>query len=83
MKIYDVLRNFPHLIKAGLAVLALPRVRLFFYSCISPSKIKAAYALFNKPHARYALIRNKTMGIALIDLSNFNNSADYVATVKK
>lgn len=83
MTIFDALRETRRLLAIGVALLGLPTARLVFYVRISPNKIRAAYQLFNQPHARFPLIRNKTMGIALIDLSNFNSGADYVATVKK
>ena len=83
MRIYNASRQLCRLCKFAVTLLELPKVRLFFYACIAPGKIRSIYTQFNKPHARFPLIRNKTMGIALINLSNFNSSADYVATVKK
>lgn len=83
MIICDALREARRLFRAALILIRLPKVRLQFHSCISPSKIKAIYALFNRRHARIPLIKNKTMGIALIDLSNFKNGTEYIATVKK
>ena len=83
MKICKFLRAPRRYVCLGLTVIRLPKARLRFNTCISPVKITSAYSLFTKPHARFPMIKNKTMGIALIDLSNFNSSADYVATVKK
>jgi hypothetical protein len=83
MKIFEALREIQRLFAIGVGLLGLPTARLVFYTCISPDKIKAVYQLFNRPHPRFPLIRNKTLGIALIDLSNFNSAGDYVATVKK
>lgn len=71
------------LLRACLAVLRLPTARLQFQSSIDPPRIAALHALFTRPHARFPLIKNKTMGIALIDLSKFKSPADYLATVGK
>jgi hypothetical protein len=83
MTIYSALGEMRRLVRASLALIRFPKAHLQFHSCISPCKIHALYALFTRPHARFRLIKNKTMGIALIDLSKFNSSAEYIATVKK
>jgi hypothetical protein len=70
-------------LRALLTVLTLPTARLHFHTGIAPHRIAAIHALFTKPHARYRLIKNKTLGIALIDLSKFKSPADYLATVKR
>ena len=49
----------------------LPVVRLRFEQRRNPDAIRHAHALFTRPHPRYKVFRNKTMGIALIDLSAF------------
>lgn len=83
MIVCKLLRAPRRLLSLGWTILRLPKARLFFYTGIFPEKMKSIYALFTRPHPRFPMIKNKTVGIALIDLSNFNNSADYVATVKK
>lgn len=83
MTIFDSLREYRRLAKVALSLLSLPRARLRFDSAIAPTKIRSQFDLFNRPHARFPLMKNKTMGIALIDLSNFKNSSEYLATVKK
>lgn len=83
MSICDALREYRRLIKAAIALTRLPSARLKFHSSISPRKIRVAYALFNKRHARFPMIKNKTMGVALIDLRKFKCPAEYLATVKK
>jgi hypothetical protein len=83
MNISESLNHYHWLVKAALALLKLPKARLDFYSCIAPCRIQATYKNFTRRHSRYPLIKNKTMGIALIDLSNFKSSAEYLATVKQ
>jgi hypothetical protein len=71
------------LLRACCVVLRLPIAHLQFQSSINPTRIAAVHALFTRPHARFPLIKNKTIGIALIDLSKFKGPADYLATVGK
>lgn len=71
------------LLRALAAAPRLPTARLHFHRHIAPRKIAALHALFTRPHARFPLIKNKTIGIALIDLSKFKSPADYLATVRK
>jgi hypothetical protein len=59
------------------------RARLHFYSHYTPANIGAIFAWFHNPHPPAPMIKNKTWGIALIDLSNFKGAEDYIATVKK
>ena len=83
MSIFDALLEYRRLIKAAIVLIRLPSARLQFHSTIAPRKIRAAYSLFNRPHARFPMIKNKTLGIALIDLRKFKCPAEYLATVKK
>lgn len=61
----------------------LPRADLQFHSRLHPQQIQASHAAFTKPHPRYRVIKNKSIGIALIDLRRFKATADYLDTVKK
>ena len=83
MNLFDRAREAARLCRAAINLLHLPRARLEFKISISPKKIRAMYALFTRPHARFPMIGNKTLGIALVDLSKFNKPDDYLATVKK
>ncbi len=83
MTLFDSLREYRRLALVALHLLSLPKARLRFDLAIAPTKIRSIHDLFNRPHARFPLIKNKTMGIALIDLSNFKSSSEYLATVKK
>lgn len=61
----------------------MPRAHLEFHSTLHPENISATYRAFTKPHPRYRLIKNKTVGIALIDLRKFKTPDDYLDTVSK
>ncbi len=83
MPFFKRLRDYLRLFQVGIELMKLPKVQLHFYSNISPEKIRAIHALYTQRHPRFLLIKNKTMGIALIDLRNFNCPAAYLDTVKK
>lgn len=83
MTLFDYVREYRRLAPVAFELLTLPKARLRFDSAIAPTKIRSQFELFTRPHARFPLMKNKTMGIALIDLSNFKNSSEYLATVKK
>jgi hypothetical protein len=62
----------------------LPVARLRFEQRLNPEGIRHAHALFTRPHPRYKVFRNKTMGIALIDLSTFGgHTGGYLHSVRR
>ncbi|MEX5744432.1 hypothetical protein [Massilia sp. X63] len=65
-----------------LEVIKLPRAQLTFSQQIDPDDIRATYRIYTKPHPRYKIIRHKTIGAALIDLSAFPDRAAYLEHVK-
>ncbi|PWF48710.1 hypothetical protein [Massilia glaciei] len=76
-------RELIRLLKLGLTVAQLPLARLRFKKQINPDLINNTYSTFTKPHARFKFISNKTLGIALVDLSQFKTSDVYLDTVKQ
>lgn len=58
--------------RLALELARLPVARLRFEQARNPDGIRRAHDLFTKPHPRYKVFRNKTMGIALIDLTAFD-----------
>lgn len=62
----------------------LPVARLRFEQRRNPEGIRHAHALFTRPHPRYKVFRNKTMGIALIDLTRFGgHPGGYLHSVRR
>jgi hypothetical protein len=62
----------------------LPVARLRFEQHRNPEGIRRAHALFTRRHARYKIVGNKTMGIALVDLKAFKGQPSaYLATVQR
>jgi hypothetical protein len=65
---YDTLRQ----------LLRLPLASLHFDSRIDPEDIPKTYRYYTRPHPRYKIIRNKTMGAALIDLGRYTHPPAYL-----
>lgn len=60
----------------------LPVAQLHFERRLNPAAIPGVYANFTRPHPRYKVFRNKSMGVALIDLARFGNVGAYLDTVR-
>lgn len=69
-----ILRHY----EAVLQILRLPVAHLCFDSQIDPDDVPATYRRFTQWHPRYRVIRNKTLGVALIDLSRFATPSAYL-----
>ncbi len=62
-------------------IISLPKAVInFIYDDKSEWDVKKTYRYFTKLH-RYKIIKNKTIGVALIDLKKFNSFDDYLTTV--
>ena len=83
MTLTDITHEIARLVRAGAQLHRMPHVLLEFDSNLNPERIRATYQSFTKRHPRYRVIRNKTVGIALIDLRQFKTPGDYLDTVKK
>jgi len=60
----------------------LPVAKLCFHEDIEPSDIRLTYRAFTRPHPRFLVIRAKTIGAALIDLSRFADRQAYQEHIK-
>ncbi|WP_313168495.1 hypothetical protein [Massilia oculi] len=60
----------------------LPVAKLCFHEHIDPDDIRTTYRAFTRPHPRFRLIRAKTVGAALIDLSRFADRQAYEERIK-
>jgi hypothetical protein len=66
------------LLKLSLQLSSLPVARLTFRAHSQPDRTRAAYEHFTRPHPKYRLFRNKSMGMALIDLTGFTSPSAYL-----
>ena len=61
----------------------LPLVKLIFRHNPEAPEIRDMYTHFTKPHPRYKVIKNKSVGMALVVLGDFRGRDDYLATVSR
>jgi len=73
---------FTHHYKTLLQIIKLPVAHLCFQKNIDPLDIQSTYRYYTKRHPRYIVIRNKTIGAALIDLSSFTSRENYLEHIK-
>ena len=83
MKTPNSFNRMLHLFRLGVELARLPVARLCFHLHLNPDQIRATYKNFTRPHPRYKVFRNKSMGIALVDLTQFENSAAYLESVRQ
>jgi hypothetical protein len=69
-------------VRTARAILRLPHAGLCFDTRIDPDDILLNYRYFTRPHPRYRIIGNKTMGAALIDLERFVGPAAYLEAIQ-
>lgn len=83
MNLRDIANEIRRVVSAGAQLHRMPRAHLEFHLKLHPERVTATHTEFTKKHPRYRVIKNKTIGIALIDLRRFKEPSDYLDTVKK
>jgi len=78
MAFFARLREFARLVTE---ISALPVAHLRFDLAAHPEQ-RRMYDLFTKRHPRFKIVRNKTLGIALVDLSHFRSTQEYLRLVR-
>ena len=73
------LRNFLDLL---VEISQLPVVHLHFDPDVNPDDVRLTYKYFTKPHAKYKIFKNKSLGAALIDLGRFGTREEYLQNIK-
>ena len=80
-QLYARLAEWQRLLKAGWHILRMPCAHLEFHLERAPGQLRALYRGFTRQHPRARLVRYRTLGMALIDLSRFATPNDYRAGV--
>jgi len=70
------------LFNLALDISKLPVARLEFRLDLNPDSVRRMHAHFTKPHPRYKIFQNKSLGAALIDLKRFADPDEYMANMK-
>lgn len=75
-------KKFASLLELARTLMQLPKVRLEFQSARDPGNVERIFRHFTKRHPRFLVIRNKTLGAALVNLSSFQAPSEYMASIK-
>ena len=75
-----MLRKLRTLLDLLVQIAQLPVAHLYFDLDVNPGDVMLTYKYFTKPHAKYKIFKNKSIGAALIDLSRFGTREEYVNT---
>ena len=70
------------LFNLALDISKLPVARLEFRLDLNPDSVRRMHAHFTKPHPRYKIFQNKSLGAALVDLKGFADPDEYMANMK-
>jgi hypothetical protein len=70
------------LFNLALDISKLPVARLEFRLDLNPDAVRRMHAHFTKPHPRYKVFQNKSLGAALVDLKRFGGAEAYMENVK-
>ncbi|WP_426114743.1 hypothetical protein [Massilia sp. PWRC2] len=74
--------KFASLLELARTISRLPTARLVFQVARDPGNVEQIFKHFTKRHPRYFIIRNKTLGAALVDLTRFPVGDQYLASIK-
>jgi hypothetical protein len=81
MTTYNLLNNAMYLFKTAIEAIQLPLLRLHFQENAAIPEISEMFFHFTKRHPRYKLIRNKSIGMALVDLRQYSDRGEYLSSV--
>jgi len=77
-----MLNKLSRLFDQVVAIARLPVVRLEFHLALNPGHVEKVYRYYTKPHPRYWVFPNKSLGAALVDLTRFRHRDDYAQAIK-
>jgi hypothetical protein len=63
------------------AIARLPVARLRFDAALSPAHVTDTYRRFTRPHPKFPLVQNKSIGATLLDLTRFAGPQDYLLRI--
>lgn len=70
------------LFELAVGIARLPVASLEFRLAMNPEEVRRMHAHFTKPHPRYKVFQNKSLGAALVDLQRFGTRDDYMGKIK-
>ena len=70
-----------HLVELARSIARLPVARLEFRLALNPDDVGKVHRHFTRPHPKYLVFQNKSLGAALVDLTKFGTREEYMATI--
>lgn len=70
------------LFELAVDIARLPVASLEFRLDENPDEVRRMHAHFTKPHPKYKVFQNKSLGAALVDLNRFGNRDEYMGKIK-
>ncbi|USX24834.1 hypothetical protein NHH73_19725 [Oxalobacteraceae bacterium OTU3CINTB1] len=83
MNISDHIARLREMSRLAADIVRLPRARLRFDTALNPELVRRTHRLFTQPHPRYRLVRNKSLGVALIDLRAYDSGEAYLHALRR
>lgn len=83
MKLFNISKEIFRLINIAVEAARLPIAQLHFRHHLDAPDLSEVFINFTKPHPRYKLIRNKSVGMALVDLKDFPDRNSYLSSVSR
>jgi hypothetical protein len=66
----------------ALSIARLPVARLEFHQALNPDDVGKMHKHFTRRHPKYFVFQNKSLGVALVDLTKFRDPEQYMDTIK-
>lgn len=66
----------------ALSLAQLPVARLEFRQALNPDDVGKMHQYFTRRHPKYFVFQNKSLGVALVDLTKFRGREQYMDTIK-
>lgn len=79
----NLLRRMANLASTLSFIARLPVARLRFDAALSPAHVTDTYRRFTARHPKCPVVRRKTIGAALLDLSRFRQAEDYLQRIRE
>ncbi len=65
-----------------LSIARLPVAHLEFRQALNPAEVGKMHEYFTRRHPKYFVFQNKSLGVALVDLTKFRDREQYMDTIK-
>lgn len=76
-----MINKISHFLDLLIQIAKLPVAHLHFYMNINPDNVISTYKSFTKPHTKYKIFKNKSLGAALVDLREFGTREEYLENI--